>query len=423
MIPDPAAMQDFRDQQRYDAHQEALRNARRAKQRSNARRHLRRRRLIALGVLLVPIAVAVFAFTWGSTETAAPDATTSTPEGTAPTAADVSAAERATGGRVAPPDLMRGVHLTSYAIAEPSLFDPVLAIAEPKLGLNTLQIDIKDERGEVAFETPIPLAQRSGAARPIYDPVEVIREAHMKGLYVVGRIVTFQDGYAPRANPKLGLKTPDGELWQNDIGITWLDPSNRAAWDYPIQLALYAAELGFDEIMFDYVRYPTDGDTDALVFDDPGAPRDKTITDFLKRAKRELGPRNVQVSAAFFGLAASENLGIGQNPARVRNVLDAVYPMVYPSHFYSGQFNISDPNANPGDTIAAALADWRRRMNGGSAVIRPWLQDFSYGNTTYDYGEVRAQIDAADATGAAGWLLWNADCVYTLEVFRSSPAR
>lgn len=242
----------------------------------------------------------------------------------------------------------------------------------------------------------------------------------MKGLYVVGRIVTFQDGYAPRANPKLGLKTPDGELWENDIGITWLDPSNRASWDYPIQLAVYAAELGFDEIMFDYVRYPTDGDTSAIVFDDPGAPRDKTITDFLKRAKRELGPRNVQVSAAFFGLAASENLGIGQNPARVRNVLDAVYPMVYPSHFYSGQFNIADPNAAPGETVAAAMADWRRRLNGGDAVIRPWLQDFPYGSTDYDYSEVRAQIDAADVTGAAGWLLWNANCVYTLEVFRGN---
>lgn len=419
MIPDSPAMQDFHDQQRYDAHQEALRNARRAKQRSQARRHLRRRRLVALSVLLIPIAVAVFAFTWGSPQTTTP-ASTTVAASEASTTVDVSAAERAIGGRVDPPEQMRGVHLTSYAIAEPSLYDPIMAIAEPKLGLNTVQLDIKDERGEVAFETPIPLAQRSGAARQIYDPVEVIREAHMKGLYVVGRIVTFQDGYAPRANPKLGLKTPDGELWENDIGITWLDPSNRASWDYPIQLAVYAAELGFDEIMFDYVRYPTDGDTSAIVFDDPGAPRDKTITDFLKRAKRELGPRNVQVSAAFFGLAASENLGIGQNPARVRNVLDAVYPMVYPSHFYSGQFNIADPNAAPGETVAAAMADWRRRLNGGDAVIRPWLQDFPYGSTDYDYSEVRAQIDAADVTGAAGWLLWNANCVYTLEVFRGN---
>jgi hypothetical protein len=312
--------------------------------------------------------------------------------------------------------------MTSYAIAEPTLFEPVMAYADPKLGMNAIQLDIKDERGEVAFETPIPIAQRSGAARQIYDPVEVIRRAHRDGLYVIGRIVVFQDGYAPRANPKLALKSPNGELWQNDIGITWLDPSNPASWDYPIQLAVYAAELGFDEIMFDYIRYPTDGDLGSIAFHDPGASRDKMITAFLKRASNELRPRGVKVSAAMFGLAASENLGIGQNPARVRNVLDAVYPMVYPSHFYSGQFNIDDPNAAPGETVAAALADWRRRLNGGTAVIRPWLQDFSYGNTRYGAAEVQAQIDAANQVGASGWLLWNANCVYSMDVFPAPTA-
>lgn len=421
MLRDSPLMQDFRDQKRFDAHQEALRNARRAKQRSEARRQLRRRRLVALAVLLVPIAVAVFAFTWERPTTTDP-APTTVAEAVTAEAPTMSAAERSIGGRVAMPDEVRGVHMTSYAIAEPSLMEPVMAYAEPKLGMNSIQLDIKDERGEIAFEVPIPLAQRSGAARPVYDPVEVIRRAHADGLYVIGRIVTFQDGYAPRANPKLGIKAPDGELWRNDIGITWLDPTDREAWDYPIQIAVYAAELGFDEIMFDYVRYPTDGNLNAIVLDDPGAPRDKTITDFLKRAKRELEPRGVKVSAAFFGLAASENLGIGQNPAKVRNVLDAVYPMVYPSHFYSGQFNIDDPNAAPGETIAAALADWRRRMNGGTAVIRPWLQDFSSGSTTYGRAEVQAQIDAANRVGAAGWLLWNAGCVYTLEVFQPPAA-
>jgi hypothetical protein len=126
------------------------------------------------------------------------------------------------------------------------------------------------------------------------------------------------------------------------------------------------------------------------------------------------------VSAAFFGLAASEDLGIGQMPGKLRNTLDAFYPMIYPSHFGSGQFNIEDPDGTPGPTIAAAMADWRLRTNGGTADLRPWLQDFTMGNKEYTVREVREQISAADASGAGGWLLWNAQCVYTPGVFEGA---
>ena len=411
-------MADFRDQQRFDAHQEALRNSRRAKQRAAARHAQRRRRMILVALLLLPVAVAAFAFTWSRAEAPPP-----APEAVAQTVPETSQAVAATGGRVAMPDHIRGVHVTSYGVATPSLWEPILNLADPGVGMNAIQIDIKDERGEVAFQTPIPLARDSGAHMNVYDPVATLREAHQRGLYVIGRIVTFQDGYVPRSNPKLALKRRNGKLWENDLGITWLDPSNEASWEYPLQLAAYAAELGFDEIMFDYVRYPTDGALDAVRFDDPGRNRDEAITAFLKRASRELKPRGVRVSAAFFGLAASEDLGIGQKPGKVRNILDAIYPMVYPSHFGSGQFNIDDPDGAPGPTVAAALADWRRRTNGGTMEIRPWLQDFTMGQHEYGLAEVKEQIAAADATGAGGWLLWNAQCIYTPGVFEGTAGQ
>lgn len=405
-------MNDFRDQKRYDAHQEAMRNSRRAKQRASARATQRKRRMVLIAILLIPVAIAAFAFTWsrddGTTKKAAKQAVTLPKQ---------SAAEQAVGGHVAMPDHVRGVHVTSYAVATSGMFEPIMALADPKVGMNSIEIDIKDERGEVAFSTPIPLAKESGAHMNIYDPVKVLRRAHEAGLYVIGRIVTFQDGYATGVVPANGVHTRSGGLWKNNLGITWLDPTNEAAWDYPIQLAAYAAELGFDEIMFDYVRYPTDGNAADMVFHDPGRSRDDTITSFLKKAASTLKPLGVRVSAAMFGLAATGDLGIGQKPGKLRNTLDAVYPMVYPSHFTDGQFGISKPGDTPGPTVAAALSDWRRRTNGGSVQIRPWLQDFTLGGIPYRLPQVQEQIAAADNVGASGWLLWNATCTYTAGVF------
>ncbi len=315
------------------------------------------------------------------------------------------------------PNHVRGVHVTSYGVAEPTMFEPIMALADPKIGMNAIQLDIKDERGEVAFSTPIPTAREAGAHMNIYDPVKVLRRAHEAGLYVIGRIVVFQDGYAPGADPSIAVRSRRGGLWKNDLGITWADPTNEASWEYPIQLATYAAELGFDEIMFDYVRYPTDGDAADMVFHDPGRNRDNTITSFLKKASGSLKPLGVHVSAAMFGLAATSELGIGQKPGQLRNILDAVYPMVYPSHFTDGQFGISKPGDTPGPTVAAALSDWRRRTNGGTVQIRPWLQDFTLGGIDYGLPQVLEQIDAADRTGVSGWLLWNAQCTYTSGAF------
>lgn len=412
-------MTDFRDQKRYDAHQEAMRNSRRAKQRTAARTQQRRRRMIAVALLLLPVAIAAFAFTWSRSNPPAKKAKAA-PSSTTPSQ---SAAEQAVGGRVAMPDHIRGVHVTSYAVATPSLYEPIITQADPKVGMNAIQIDVKDERGELAFSTPIPLANKSGAQQDIYDPVKVLRRAHAAGLYTIARIVTFQDGYAPQADPSIALHTPSGGLWKNDLGITWLDPTNEKAWDYPIQVAQYAAELGFDEIMFDYVRYPTDGDATKMAFKDPGRPRQDTITAFLKLASSKLKPLGVHVSAAMFGLAATDDLGIGQWPGKLRNTLDAVYPMVYPSHFTDGQFGIDKPGDTPGPTIAAALSDWRRKTNGGVMQIRPWLQDFTLGGIPYGAKEVKAQIDAANRTGADGWLLWNAQCIYSKGVFGGTASQ
>jgi hypothetical protein len=281
--------------------------------------------------------------------------------------------------------------------------------------MNTLQLDVKDENGEVGFiPSAVPLARAVGAAKPYYKPREVAELVHRQGVYLIGRVVVFEDPRLSAGRPALAIKSPDGSVWRNHAGLGWTNPYDKRVWDYNVSLGEVAARAGFDEIQFDYVRFPTDGDNlDSLVF--PGktkTPPGWVITEFIHYATKRLKPLGVRVSADLFGLAATRDLGIGQVPKRLSKYVDAIYPMVYPSHYGSGEYGLEDPNATPGTTVEWALSDFRQQMKQGKAELIPWLQDFSYGRT-YGLADVRAQIEAARLMGARGYLLWNPLGVYT----------
>ena len=180
-----------------------------------------------------------------------------------------------------------------------------------------------------------------------------------------------------------------------------------------VSIAEVAARAGFDEIQFDYVRFPTDGDVESIVFPNKtSTPPGWVIAEFVHYASKRLKPLGVRISTDVFGLAATRDLGIGQVPRRLSKHLDAIYPMVYPSHYGSGEYGLDDPNASPGATVEWSLADFRRELKQGKAELIPWLQDFSYGRT-YGLSEVKAQIEAARLMGARGYLLWNPLGIYT----------
>jgi hypothetical protein len=284
-----------------------------------------------------------------------------------------------------------------------------------------VELDVKDESGRVAFVSAAPpLARATGAAGRFYDPVRAARAAHRHGVYLIGRVVTFEDPVVSERRPALAIRTSGGGVWQNRAGLGWANPYSRAYWRYAVDVGVAAAKAGFDELQFDYVRFPTDGDLTQAVF--PGRvrePQAETISRFLRYAGRRLRPLGVRVSADLFGLAATRDLRIGQAPRRLARYVDALYPMVYPSHFNPGEYRLADPNASPGRTVAAALRDYKRAMRGRKARLVPWLQDFSLGRP-YGLAEVQQQIAAARRAGTAGFLLWNAEGVYTLDVFRSS---
>ena len=302
-----------------------------------------------------------------------------------------------------PPDHVRGVHVTMALASLPGKLQQYLAIP----GLNTIELDVKDENGQVGFTSGVPpLARQDGAAGAYYDPASVAGETHKAGIYLIGRVVTFEDPITATAHPDMAVMRTDGTLWHTSGGLAWLNPYSRAAWRYDVDVAVAAAKAGFDEIQFDYVRFPSDGDVSIIRY--PGAhtqPMGETVAAFLRYAKSRLHPLGVRVSADVFGLAATHDLGIGQYPAQLAKVVDAIYPMTYPSHYRPGEYNLPDPNAAPAKTVAYSLRDFRARLAGTDVRLVPWLQDFSLGRT-YTAADVGAEIAAARRFQTSGFMLW-----------------
>jgi hypothetical protein len=184
-------------------------------------------------------------------------------------------------------------------------------------------------------------------------------------------------------------------------------------WKYNADIAVAAARAGFDEILFDYIRFPSDGDVGSAVYRNPEnlAKRD-AVPGFARYAARRLEGFGVRVSASVFGLSASRDLGIGQMPRRIAPFVHAVYPMTYPSLFGAGELGLSDPSATPGATVSLALRTFRRAVRGTDALLVPWIQDWTF-SRQYGLDEVQAQIESARLAGVKGYVLWNAEGVYT----------
>jgi len=307
---------------------------------------------------------------------------------------------------------IRGVHVTIGLASLPGKLEEYVDLERD--GLTVLELDVKDENGQVGFAAgSVPLAAKVGAARNFYVPREAARLVHERGLYLIGRVVVFEDPILAQARPDLAIRRSGGSVWRDAAGLGWTSPYDRRVWDYNVDIAAAVARAGFDEIMFDYARFPSDGDVGAAVYRNRGslAKRD-AIPAFLRYAARRLEPLGVRISAAVFGLSGTRDLGIGQSPRRMAPYLDTVYAMTYPSLFGPGELGLADPSATPGATVARALRRFQRTLRGRDVLLVPWVQDFSF-STPYGIAEVRAQIDAARLAGAKGFMLWNAHGVYT----------
>jgi hypothetical protein len=309
---------------------------------------------------------------------------------------------------------MRGVHASGYTWATPVLKDPIMEMIAAGL-INTVEIDLKEEAGEIWYDTEVALAHTIGAVNVLWDLGEVVDELHALGVRVVGRLVVFRD-------PKLAdhavatgamdlvVQTPEGGAYGQYGGYT--NPFNRDVWEYNIAIAEEAARLGVDDILYDYVRRP-DQFLDTMRFPGQGdASPEDAIIGFLTESLPRVHAAGARLGASVFGIAATRPDEIAQDIPRMATTVDYVAPMVYPSHWGPGEYGVADPNSAPYAIAFRSLEDFQSQVAGSGATVVAWLQDFSLG-VEYGPAEVRAQIQAAEDAGVLDFLLWDAAATYT----------
>jgi hypothetical protein len=309
---------------------------------------------------------------------------------------------------------VRAVHVTADAWADAPLRNGVLGlIAQGRI--NAVELDLKDEGGIVGWNPPIPLAHRVGAAKDIFDLRKAIDLLHARGVRVIGRLVAFRDPTFAAAEWKAGhrdevIQSADGQPYSGYGGFA--NFANPVVRKYQIDIAKAAAAAGIDDVLYDYVRRP-DGPISSMRFPGLRGTPEASIASFLTETRKAL-PKRVYLGASVFGVAATRPLEVAQNIPMMAKSVDYVAPMVYPSHWGPGEYNVSYPNAEPYAIVQRSLRDFERQTRGTGARVVPWLQDFSLG-VTYGPKEVRAQIDAARADGIPDFLLWDPLVTYTTD--------
>ena len=325
--------------------------------------------------------------------------------------------------------VVKGIYITGPMAGHEKMAEREQLAADTEL--NAMVIDIKNDEGIVTYRMEEPMVEKLGAATAyIRDLPELIRRLkEEQNLYLIARIVAFKDPLLAAERPELCIRKKYGSIFLDKNNLAWVNPKEKEVWDYLVTLGKEAAGVGFDEIQFDYIRFPTEIPDEAVDYGEEAVEKSKTdvITEFTAYAYEQLSPLGVQVSADVFGTVIdNENDAalVGQDYGAMAMHLDYICPMIYPSHYRDGVYGIEHPDLQPYETIMAALQASEEILNGipegeHRAVVRPWLQDFTATwiahHQSYGGEQVRQQIQAVYDSGYKEWLLWNAKCSYTAE--------
>ncbi len=337
-------------------------------------------------------------------------------QASAPAAASTAASAAASA--TADPGIVRGLYVNRFAAQSTNRMKQLIQMAD-ETEVNALIIDIKDEFG-LNYESSDPKVQRNaGKAGVIKNLAALLDTLKAHKILAVARIVVFKDSVTARVNPEWDIRKADGSPWRDKKGMLWVNPYNRELWDYNIRVAEEAAKLGFGEIQFDYIRFPEPYKSlPQQVF--PGSnnePKPAALAEYLKLARTRLSKLGVRTTADIFGLVTTVPgaLEVGQQWEKVAPVTDVLLPMVYPSHYPPGSFNIPRPNADPYKTIFMAISkahDRNNKLGLTGERVRPWLQAFTLGKPAYGPEEIREQKRAVYDAGYDGWVLWHPGSKY-----------
>ncbi len=342
------------------------------------------------------------------------------------------------------PESVKAIYMTACVAATPTLRANLVKLVE-ETEINSIIIDIKDFSGTISFKTENPKLLGTGASGcKAADMFEFIETLHEKNIYVIGRITVFQDPYYAKLRPDLAVqKKSDNSTWKDFKGISFIDVSAKEYWDYILEITYESHKIGFDELNYDYIRFPSDGNMKDIYFphsnkilvENPVLGKQIALEEFFTYLFEKISKYNndqefpIITSADLFGMVTTnkDDLNIGQVLERTLPYFDYIAPMVYPSH-YPPRFNgWADPNKYPYELIYFVMKsavdrvsdfaidesiseDIRERIS--KKQLRPWLQDFNYGGN-YGVPEVKAQIKGTYDAGLDSWMLWSPSNRYT----------
>lgn len=321
------------------------------------------------------------------------------------------------------PITVKALYLTFWGASNSSMtLKKILKIID-ETELNAIVVDVKNEYGLTSFATTFKQANSYGAQKKrtnknIKKFMKTLKEKH---IYTIARIVTFKDELQAANNPDYTVKKDDGITWRNLDSMAWVDPFDKRSHNYTISIAEEAAKVGFDEINFDYIRFPA---KKSLVFEKKNTSKNRidAISEFLDSAQDRLKKYGVFISVDTFGNICwsddNDDNNIGQTVESLAKHADYLAPMLYPSGFSEGSFNFKYPSEHPYSVIYRSIKKLKNKID--TRRVRPWLQhfrDYSPKKRKYEKFEINAQIRAAKHVNTNGWMLWSPSSKYYLNYF------
>lgn len=331
-------------------------------------------------------------------------------------------------------DYVKGLYLTYYSLGHNGLLTHAQTLLETT-ELNAVVIDVKGDRGLIPYTTTVQMAADIGAnpRAMVKDWPGLMQWFHERNVYTIARIVVFKDEPLATAHPEWAvIDSETGAIWRDRENLGWTDPAREEVWDYNIALAVEAAQLGFDEIQFDYVRFPTDGAISRATFSVENKPENRlaAVTGFLSKARAALEPLGVKMAVDVFGYTTwrSDDMGIGQQIEAMAPYLDVISPMLYPSTFGDGLPGLPQYRQAVAFPYEIVNLSVQRTVNRLAAVnpnlvVRPWIQDFpdyAFDRRTYTPDQIRLQMEGARRAGGRGWMLWDPRVRYTPQALVSA---
>lgn len=325
---------------------------------------------------------------------------------------------------------VKGVYLTVYSASSEKKIESLIELAK-ETKINAFVIDVKDDGGQLLWkmdDSILKYNQKAFSKVYIKDINAFMKKMKDNNIYTIARIVSFKDPVYAKQNPdKAIIEKKTGKPFTNKDGVIWVSPHDKNLWEYNIAVAKEAAKAGFNEIQFDYVRFPASNGGKLDAFLDYRNPENDskpvTIQKYLKYAWEELTPLHVYINADIYGQIGTfrDDMGLGQYWEAISGYVHYISPMMYPSHYINGAYGIPVPDAEPYKTIYYCTLDSINRNENidNPAIIRPWIQDFTArwvkGHITYDVKAINAQIQALEDLGVHEYLLWSPSNRYHME--------